>query len=139
MAVVKITGFADAGKWPLADKPDKRKDALRALKIYAWPAVSDAHSAADAFDAVIDQKLLPDVGAVVPPPEEITNPLTGTVFDNPVVASNGMTYERNHLTARFDSGDFTDPYNPKQALQPWMIENILLMDIIRQWKGRQQR
>ncbi|KAG7365233.1 U-box domain containing protein [Nitzschia inconspicua] len=73
----------------------------------------------------------------VPPPREFICPLTGRVFEHPVVTKDGRHYERMALMSFVKSGMYsTDPMTGKALPLSSVVTDFNLMARIRMWKER---
>jgi hypothetical protein len=62
--------------------------------------------------------------------------LTGRIFRNPVICSDGHTYEYSAIKKRFNAKNFTSPYDDAVQLDPkTTVVNLALMCYLYQHMG----
>ena len=58
------------------------------------------------------------------------------VFEDPVIAADGYTYERAPMLGWLQSGHTVSPMTNEQLAHPGLTPNHALRSAVRQWQGR---
>ncbi|KAK9791598.1 hypothetical protein WJX73_000497 [Symbiochloris irregularis] len=69
-------------------------------------------------------------------PTEYICPITQEVFEDPVIAADGYTYERAPMLAWLQGGHRVSPMTNEDLAHPGLTPNHNLRSAIRQWQGR---
>lgn len=70
-------------------------------------------------------------------PDHLICPITRQLFQDPVVASDGRTYERTAIQRVLDSDNPVSPIS-RQALSQLLVSNRAIVDAIENWKNSSQ-
>ena len=70
-------------------------------------------------------------------PEGSLCPITGEMFTDPVVASDGHTYERSAITEWLESHD-TSPFTRNRISTTELQPNFALKKLLEEWRTRQE-
>lgn len=69
-------------------------------------------------------------------PSEYICPITQEVFEDPVLAADGYTYEREPILKWLQTGHTASPMTGDQLAHPGLTPNHALRSAVRQWQGR---
>ena len=71
--------------------------------------------------------------------EELTCPITQVLFEEPVFAADGHTYERAAIKAHFDTGKTTSPLTNERLSSTALTPNLSMKKQVRAFRARAQR
>lgn len=113
----------------------------RGVKEIGLALASNPHLTLEQLVTELKRRTVPGIEIIGQIPAEFFCPITHGIFDNPVVANDGRSYELSALQSWYDARHRTCPMNPSAALSnPSTLPiNIDLKILISEWKSRMEK